>query len=119
LAAAHAPQGNAPNQAILKVDLKSDDRQLWSAAPRGYVGEPVFVPRSSGAEDEGWLLTLVFDASCDRSYLAILDASNLNQGPIARLYLKHHVPYGLHGSFTPQCFVENQVSGLLNCDLEG
>lgn len=108
LAAAHAPTGNAPNQAILKVDVETADRQLWSAAPWGYVGEPVFVPRHSdhtalvGAEDDGWVLTLVFDASSDRSALVILDAHDLHQ--VARLNLKHHVPYGLHGSFTPDCF---------------
>lgn len=118
MGAAHKPEGNAPLQAILKVDLQSDDRQLWSAAPHGYVGEPIFVPRSpqafnnglpiselQGAEDDGWLLTLVYDASHDRSDVVILDAQDLNRGPIARLHLKHHVPYGLHGSFTPHYFV--------------
>ncbi|MDX2239627.1 MAG: carotenoid oxygenase family protein [Leptolyngbyaceae cyanobacterium bins.302] len=108
LAAAHAPMGNAPNQAILKVDLETSDRQLWSAAPWGYVGEPVFVPRHSdhtqlvGAEDDGWVLTVVFDSRSDRSALVILDARNLRQ--VARLNLKHHVPYGLHGNFTPELF---------------
>jgi all-trans-8'-apo-beta-carotenal 15,15'-oxygenase len=106
LAAAHAPSGNAPHQAILKVDMESNQRQIWSAAPRGFVGEPVFVPRSGPAEDDGWLLALVFDAACDRSSVVILDARDLNRGPVARLHLKHHVPYGLHGSFTPQWFMD-------------
>ncbi|EKQ68099.1 lignostilbene-alpha,beta-dioxygenase-like enzyme [Leptolyngbyaceae cyanobacterium JSC-12] len=108
-AAAHAPTGNAPNQAILKMDVETGDRILWSAAPWGYVGEPVFVPRHpnpyqlAGAEDDGWILTLVFDARSDRSAIVILDARDLRQ--IARLNLTHHVPYGLHGSFTPECFI--------------
>lgn len=112
IGAAHNPVGNAPLQAILKIDLATGDRQLWSAAPRGYMGEPVFVPRSlpssnqlSGAEDDGWLLTIVFDAAHDRSDVVILDARDLNRGPIARLHLKHHIPYGLHGNFTPQLFM--------------
>ncbi len=105
LAAAHAPSGNAPHQAIVKWDLQTGDRDLWSAAPRGYVSEPVFVPRPQGkTEDDGWLLTLVFDAARDASDLVILDAADLSQ-PVAQLHLKHHVPYGLHGSFTPQCFL--------------
>jgi all-trans-8'-apo-beta-carotenal 15,15'-oxygenase len=108
LGAAHAPSGNAPHQAILKVDVESGDRQLWSAAPWGYVGEPVFVPRSpnlyqlTGAEDDGWVLTLVFDSTRDRSDLVILDARDLSA--VARLHLKHHVPYGLHGNFTTEVF---------------
>lgn len=117
LGAAHAAEGNAPLQAILKVDLESNDRQFWSAAPAGYVGEPIFVPSNpqayrnglpsldmAGPEDEGWVLSLVYDGARDRSDLIILDAQDLNRGPIARLHLKHHIPYGLHGNFTPHYF---------------
>jgi all-trans-8'-apo-beta-carotenal 15,15'-oxygenase len=107
-AAAHAPTGNAPNQAILKVDVETSDRPLWSAAPWGYVSEPIFVPRHPdhtqqvGAEDDGWVLMLVFDARTGRSAVMILNAQTLH--PVARLNLKHHVPYGLHGSFTTEVF---------------
>lgn len=105
LGAAHEPTGNAPLQAILKVDLVTGNRQIWSAAPRGFAGEPVFVPRpNSVAEDDGWVLALIYDAAHDRSDVVILDARNLEPGPIARLHLKHHVPYGLHGTFTPEYF---------------
>lgn len=102
MCAAHRATGNAPLQAILKIDLQSGERQLWSAAPRGFVSEPVFVERpNSTDEDDGWILTLVYDAAHDRSDVVILDAQDLNKGAIARLHLKHHVPYGLHGSFAP------------------
>jgi all-trans-8'-apo-beta-carotenal 15,15'-oxygenase len=100
MGAAHNPTGNAPLQAILKVDLETDERQLWSAAPHGYVSEPIFVPRpGSNCEDDGWVLTMVYDASHHRSDLVILDAGDLNRGAVARLHLKHHIPYGLHGSW--------------------
>jgi len=107
LGAAHALTGNAPLQAVIKVDTHSGDRALWSAAPWGYVGEPIFVPRSGvsdplSAEDDGWVLVMAFDSSRDRSDLVILNAHDLSQ--VARLHLKHHVPYGLHGSFTSECF---------------
>jgi len=111
LGAAHKSQGNAPLQALIKCDLQTGDRQIWSTAPDGFMGEPVFVPRNrhsdgyqSECEDAGWLLALVFDSRRNCSDLVILDAQAVNQGPIARLFLKHHVPYGLHGTFTPQCF---------------
>ena len=35
----------------------------------------------------------------------ILDAENIEKGAIAKLHLKHHIPYGLHGSFTPEIFI--------------
>jgi all-trans-8'-apo-beta-carotenal 15,15'-oxygenase len=115
LGAADAETGNAPLQAILKVDRQSGNSQLWSAAPHGYVSEPVFVPRGkpsaeglytelSGDEDDGWVLALVYDGQSERTDVVILDAKTLSQGPIARLHLKHHVPYGLHGTFTPKVF---------------
>lgn len=118
IGAAHQATGNAPLQAVLKIDQETGDRQFWSAAPWGYGGEPVFIPRNptsyrngrptpdfEGAEDDGWVVLLVFNAERERSQLVILDAQNIDQGPIATLYLKHHVPYGLHGTFTPQVFL--------------
>ncbi|MDB9374582.1 carotenoid oxygenase family protein [Nodularia sphaerocarpa] len=103
IAAAHRETGNAPLQALLKIDLKSGERQLWSAAPRGFIGEPIFVPRPDAQkEDDGWVLALVYYATNYRSDLVILDANDFNKGTIARLHLKHHIPYGLHGNFTTE-----------------
>ncbi len=118
-AAAHHATGNAPLQAILKLDLESDTQELWSAAPRGFVTEPVFIPDpqrnpTENPETAGWLLALVYEASRDASDLVILDAANISQGPIARLHLKHHIPYGLHGTFTPKVFLESPTLNQLS-----
>ncbi|MEC4894999.1 MAG: carotenoid oxygenase family protein [Oscillatoria sp. PMC 1051.18] len=105
MGAAHQATGNAPLQAILKLNLTTGERQLWSAAPKGYVNEPIFVPKPNAiSEDDGWVLTMVYDASHHRSDLVILDGRDLNGQPVAKLHLKYHIPYGLHGSWTPQCF---------------
>lgn len=105
IGAAHNATGNAPLQAILKVDWQTGERQLWSAAPTGYIGEPIFVPRPDATEeDDGWVLTVVYDAAHHRSDIVILDGRNLNQAPVARVHLKHHIPYGLHGSWTETVF---------------
>ena len=97
---------NAPLQAILKLDLKTGEREVHSFAPTGYVSEPIFVPKPNGeTEDAGWVLTLVYDGEKHRSTLAILDGENLAGDAIALLHLKHHIPYGLHGSWCPEVFV--------------
>lgn len=107
LGAAHAPTGNAPLQALLKFDRQTGEQQVWSAAPRGFTGEPLFVPRpGSTAEDDGWLLTIAYDSTQHRSVVLIFAAQDIQQGPIARLPLRHHIPFGLHGSFTPTVFIE-------------
>lgn len=103
IGAAQQPSGNAPLQAVLKIDLQTGARRLWSAAPRGFIGEPLFVSRPGGyGEDDGWVLLLVYDAAKHRSDVVILDARDLNVQ--SRLHLKHHIPYGLHGSFCHEYF---------------
>ncbi len=103
IGAAHQDTGrNGPLQGILKLDFETGERQLHSFAPHGYVSEPIFVPKPNAvAEDEGWVLTLVYDGKNHRSSLAILDGQNLAGEATALLHLKHHIPYGLHGSWHP------------------
>ncbi|MGK7919146.1 MAG: carotenoid oxygenase family protein [Trichodesmium sp.] len=104
---ADKPSGNAPLQRILKIDWQTGERQIFSVAPRGFAGEPLFVPFPNGVnEDDGWLLMLMYDAAEHRSDVVILDARDLSKKPLARLHLKHHIPYGFHGSFTPHYFGE-------------
>jgi len=104
LASVHDAQVNAPLQAIAKVDLTTEaTTTVASFAPQGFVGEPLFVPRPGAtAEDDGWLLVSVYDAERHRSDLVVLDAATLERR--ARLGLRHHLPYGLHGTFTEQVF---------------
>jgi len=47
-------------------------------------------------------LVLVFDATCDRTDIVILDAEHISNSPLAIIHLKHHIPFGLHGNFTPE-----------------
>ncbi|MEC4984294.1 MAG: carotenoid oxygenase family protein [Oscillatoria sp. PMC 1068.18] len=105
MGAAHLATGNAPLQAIVKLNLATGEKQLWSAAPKGYLSEPIFVPKSDAiSEDDGWVLTMVYDASQHRSDLVILSGRNLHGEPVAKLHLKYHIPYGLHGSWTSEYF---------------
>jgi carotenoid cleavage dioxygenase len=62
----------------------------------------VFVPRPDAvAEDDGWLLSYVHDATRDASELVVLDARDLSEPPLARVALPQRVPYGFHGDFVP------------------
>jgi len=102
---AHESTGNAPLQGLLKRDMTTGEEQFWSAAPRGFGGEPLFVARpGSNAEDDGWVLLWIYNAEHNRTEIAIFDAQDISVGPVAKLNLKHHVPYGLHGSFTSEHF---------------
>jgi all-trans-8'-apo-beta-carotenal 15,15'-oxygenase len=99
IGATHSKTKNAPLQALLKVDLITNEQQLYSFAPKGFAGEPVFVPKlEAKSEDDGWILDLVFDSANQRSDLVIFDGKDISQ-PVATLHLKQHIPYGLHGSW--------------------
>ncbi len=99
------PTENGPLQAVMKLDKESGEKQLWSPTLREFSGEPVFIPYPNGVEeDDGWLLSMVYDASIHRSYLIILNAQDITQ-EVAKLYLKHHVPHGFHGNWTSKVFI--------------
>ena len=37
-------------------------------------------------------------------FVQVLDAADFSKGPVAKLWLQHHVPHGLHGFFSPTYF---------------
>ena len=65
-----------------------------------WVGEPVFVPRASdAAEDDGFILNVLYDGPNDRSAIEILDARAIDAEPLARLWLETRLPLGFHGNW--------------------
>ncbi|MEI6030614.1 MAG: carotenoid oxygenase family protein [Synechococcaceae cyanobacterium ELA739] len=103
MAVAERETGNDPLQALKKLDLVNGEGPVWSAAPRGFVSEPVMVPRAAAAgapataEDDGWVLCVVWNGARCASDLVILDAASMAE--VALLELPLAIPYGLHGSF--------------------
>jgi len=98
MAVAGRERGNDPLQAIEKLDLASGERRVWSAAPRGFVSEPVMVPRDATAsEDAGWVLVPIWNSARCGSDLVVLNAADLSEQAVVELPLA--IPYGLHGSW--------------------
>ena len=63
----------------------------------------MFIPaRAHGEEDDGCVVTLVFDAERESTDIVGLDARDLAARPLFVARLKHHVPFSLHGHFVPQ-----------------
>lgn len=118
---------NPPQQIKGCVDTRSIDEVMQSTdaddpvklfqLPKGWFAqEPRFVPRrNTVAEDDGWLLTYVFDESqlddegeCSSnavSELWIIDARNMRD-IVGRVKLPQRVPYGLHGVW----FSEDEIA---------
>ena len=75
--------------------------------PDGYYGsEAPFAPRDGatadpGAEDDGYLLSLVNVPGEQRAELQIFDAHDLTLGPICRGLIPQRVPSGFHACWIP------------------
>ncbi|WP_418004132.1 carotenoid oxygenase family protein [Mycobacterium sp. PDNC021] len=89
---------------LIKIDGETGTQTAYNGFAEGDgVGEPIFVPRSAdSAEDDGWLLFVTYLAAEHRSALYVLDARDLQAGPVALARLPHHFFPGFHGMFTPR-----------------
>ncbi len=88
--------------AIVRYDLDKDERSVWSAGANGHVGESVFAADPNGqAEDDGWLLNTVYFDDRDSTDLVVLDARDIESGPIATVRLPRRLPFGFHVNWFP------------------
>ena len=89
-------------EGLIKYDLVRDESTRFDPGDHRTPGEPVFVRASDGrAEDEGWVLSVVFDPGRNASDLVILDATSFAGPPVATVHLPARVPFGFHGSWVP------------------
>ena len=85
---------------IYKHDMQTGTATQFDVGPGRHSAEPVFVPKEGAtAEDEGYLMTYVFDERKDATDLIILDAQDLSRPAIAEVHLPVRVPYGFHGNW--------------------
>ena len=84
--------------AIVKRDLCGKGRDAYWMPPQQYPVEPVFVGRpGANDEDDGVVLVPMLDGPNKRSYMAVLNATDLR--PLTTAQLPTVVPYNLHGRF--------------------
>jgi carotenoid cleavage dioxygenase len=95
-------RGAAP-VALLKIDVARDEAVAWHPGPGRRPSEPLFVRAVDGhGDDEGWLLSVVDDASRGTSDIYVLDASSMGRrGPEAVIHLPVRLPLRSHGEWVP------------------
>ena len=87
---------------VVKYDHVTGTTQVHEMGRGRSTGEAVFVPADDGAaEDDGWVMSMVYDADTDRSDLVILSAADITAEPVATIHLPARVPYGFHGNWVP------------------
>lgn len=85
---------------VRKRDFRDGSESAYHPGAGRHPGEAVFVADpDASAEDDGWLLSVIYDAATDRSDVVVLDARDLEAGPVATVALPVRVPYGFHGNW--------------------
>jgi carotenoid cleavage dioxygenase len=89
---------------LLRFDVARDEVASWHPGQHRTASEPLFVRADDGhSDDEGWLLTMVYDATRQASDLYVLDASSFggSRSPQAVVHLPEGVvlPFRSHGTW--------------------
>lgn len=104
---------SSPPLGYLRLDLHTGEKQVWYAPCNTYCEEVVIVPKISKAtgqlysedeEQDVWVLASMFDGERERSCVGIFDGADIVRGPVCKVWLQHHLPHSLHGSFTSEVF---------------
>ncbi len=85
---------------LVKHDLSKGTSEVRGF--RGGAGEAIFVPAQPGSsEDDGYVLSLIYDPDRQASDLLVLHAQDFTGDPVATVHLPVRVPYGFHGNWVP------------------
>jgi len=85
---------------LLKYDLAKNERLTHDLGKNVTGGEALFVPRSSkSTEDDGWVVSLAYEAETNRSKLLVINSQDFESDPVAEIYAPQRVPNGAHGSW--------------------
>ncbi len=90
-------------KSLVRFDLREGKSQRHSHG-KGRLGEEgVFVEAAkSNEENDGWILSYVYDSGSNQSELVVIDAKDFSSKPIARIQLPVRVPFGFHGTWIPE-----------------
>lgn len=85
---------------IIKYNLTNGSSTFHDFGATVSSGEPVFVPAAGAtAEDEGYVMTYLYDRATAGSSFVVLNAQDMSAAPIALVPLPQRVPNGFHGSW--------------------
>ena len=83
-----------------KHDLDSGDSWSFELGPNRYGSEAAFAPRiDAKSEDDGYLVSFVTDLDKDRSEAVLIDATDLEAGPVCTIVLPHRISSGTHATW--------------------
>ncbi len=103
----HAPTQNDLANSLIKIDVDNNKHIIWHE-DGCYPGRPTFVPRHKQdaktidgsqecQEDDGVVLSTVFDSKNNTTFLLILDAGDFKE--LGRAMVPHALPFARYSRF--------------------
>ena len=96
--------------AVIQYDLVNGKQQTYEYPKNWYAGETTFAPANGAThEDDGYVLTYAAKVDGAESELWVLAASDIAQGPVARIQIPQRMPYGYHTWWVSAAEMAQQV----------
>ncbi|RPI20944.1 MAG: 9-cis-epoxycarotenoid dioxygenase, partial [Actinobacteria bacterium] len=90
-------------EGVVKYDNEAGTSTTFRYGDGRWGSESPFAPRPAAtAEDDGYLVSFVYDANEDRSECVVLDAADVESGPVCRVIIPQRIPHGFHACWVPE-----------------
>jgi carotenoid cleavage dioxygenase len=97
-----SPEKSLLFDGLIKYDVEAGTSDTYWFGDGRWGSEAPFAPRPGATrEDDGYLVSYVYDEREARSDVAVLDAADLTAGPLCRIRLPVRVPLGFHATWIP------------------
>ncbi|MEM7098596.1 MAG: carotenoid oxygenase family protein [Pseudomonadota bacterium] len=85
---------------LVKHDLESGESWSLAFGDNRFGSEAPFAPRINAQdEDDGYLVSFITDMNEDRSECILVDAKDIEAGPVCRVILPHRISSGTHAAW--------------------
>lgn len=88
--------------AVQRIDGQTGEVIAHWLGDGRYTSETMFIPNSELGPEEGYLISMVFNAALQKSEVVIFDAQSLEE--VAVVPLRNHVPFGFHCGYSQELF---------------
>ena len=86
---------------LVKYDNETSTSDKYSFGDGRWGSEAPFAPRpGADAEDDGYLISFVYDSNQERSEAVVLDASGMDE--VCRVIIPQRIPHGYHACWVPE-----------------
>jgi carotenoid cleavage dioxygenase-like enzyme len=97
-----SPESTLLFDGLMKYDVHTGVAETHWFGEGRWGSEAPFAPRPGATEeDDGYLVSYVYDEREGRSEVEVLDARDVTAGPLCRIKLPTRVPIGFHATWVP------------------